>query len=757
MFIHLRHELSYDTSFANSDLIYRIASNKWAKTSPPLAVVLKEEFPETSNITRFYFSSAQVLRFGDKTIPTQQNYLVDQAVFSVFGFQFIYGNPEKALLDSKSIVITRDVSEKLFGDIDPTGKVILLDDYLELTVTGVMENIPSNSHLKIESLTALKDSQLFVPTRRPTSNENRSWKSVDTYVRFNSAEEAATIAGKLRDFEYRFYEGHRTKEEVDRDADYLEMNPITSIHLYSHKEKEMGKNSDVQYVYIFAVLACFIILVAGINFINLFTAQSVRRMKEIGIKKVMGATRSQLFQQFINETFLMTLFSTILAIALAGIFLPFYNELSGLSITPANLVAPSNLLVLAMITIAVATLSGFYPALVISKYRITESLGRYSPKGGVGLLRKMLVTFQFVISCLVILLTVVVSRQMDFIQGRDLGMSSEGVVTIKLYGQIVKDLNDRKDVLKTQLMRDHRVVGVAVSSRVVGERIGYDGFALAGAQEDENIDARTVLVDEGFVPTLNLRLIEGRNFLPTDSTAFIINEEARRRLSEGEIIGKLFGYDASRPLGPIVGVVKDFNYASLHNEIEPLVMVNNPKWSNNLMVRVADMNKLQPTLEVMRKELSAFTPGALIIFNFMDDQMQYLYDAENKMFRIFNVFSVLSVIIAMLGLVALSAHAIESRVKEIGIRKVLGATVGDILVVLSTGYVKLLALASVLSIPLAWYLSEAWLASFAFRTGLEWWIFTGPCVLLVLVTLVVLAVQGLRPATADPVKSLRYE
>ena len=750
MFIHLRHELSYDTFFPDHEEIYRIGSTGWAKTPPSLAVSLKDEMREVEYITRFYFGGAPVIRFGDIQIPTQHNYLVDPSVFSVFKLPFVYGNADKALIDPKSVVITRAISEKLFGNIDPTGKVLMIDDYQEFTITGVMENIPSNSHLKIETLMSIEGT-------RPTKNESHTWKGVDTYVRFRSPDDAAAATAKLRDFEYRYYAGHRSKDEIDRDADYFEFQPVSSIHLYSHREKEMGKNSDIQYIYIFAMLAGFIILIAAINFVNLFTAQSVRRMKEIGLKKVMGATRPQLFRQFISETFLMTLLSTVLAITFAGAFLPFYNELSGLSITADDLLAPSNVVVLGLITIVVALLSGIYPALAISKYRITESLGRYSPKGRIGPLRKMLVTFQFVISCLVILLTVVVSRQMNFIQGRDLGMSSEGVVTIKLYGQLVKDINDKKDVLKNQLMKDHHVVSVAVSSKIIGERMGYEGFVIEGAQEGENIDARTVQVDDGFIPTLGLSLTEGRNFLSTDSTAFIINEEARRRLAKGEVIGKLFGYDPAHPLGPIVGVVKDFNYASLHTEVEPLVIVNNASWSNNLLVRVSDTRDLQSTLEFIRTEISAFTPGALIVFDLMDDQLEYLYDAENKLFSIFNVFSVLSVIIAMLGLMALSAHAIEARVKEIGIRKVLGATISDILVALSTGYVRLLLIASVLSIPLAWYLSDAWLASFAFKTSLEWWIFIVPCVLLVALTLVILSVQALRPATADPVKSLRYE
>ena len=755
MFIHIRHELSYDKFFPDHELIYRLGSKGWAKTAPILTERIKDQFPEMENTGRFFLEGSAIIRTDEKVIPTQFNYLADPSILSIFQFPFVYGSPEKALLDPKSIVITREVSEKLFGKTDPTGKVIGFDDYREFTVSGVMENVPPNSHLKIETLVSIAGTDV---AKRPSL----SWKAVDTYVRFKSTGDAAAMAAKIRDFEYRYYEGERKKEDIDRDGDYFEFHPVSSIHLYSHREKEMGRNSDIQYIYIFSALAVFIILIASINFINLFTARSVRRMKEIGIKKVMGASRSQLFRQFLSETFMMTVISTVLAMLFAELFLPFYNALSALSLTTSDLFSSSNLFLIGGIMMGVSLLSGFYPALVISKYKITDSLGRYSPKGSVGFLRRVLVTFQFVISCMVILLTVIVSRQMSFVQNRDLGMSKEGVVTIRLYGQLVKNLTDRREALKTELMKNHNIVNVGVASKQIGERIGYDGFSLAGAQEEDEVDVRYLRADEGYIPALGLTMVEGRNFLVKDSaTTYVLNEEAARRFSKGGditgLLGKRLGFDPARPEGVIVGIVKDFNYASLHNQVEPLVIVNEHEWPNNLFVRVADTKNLSSTLESIHSEISAFTPGALIIFNFLDDHLNALYETERNLFDIFNVFSVLSVIIAVLGLVALSAHSVEARVKEIGIRKVLGATVSDILFILSNEYTKLLIIASVLSIPLAWYMADMWLTTFAFRVGLAWWMFVLPCVGLVVFTLIVLAAQSLKPATEDPVKSLRYE
>jgi putative ABC transport system permease protein len=757
MVIHLRHELSYDTSWQDHELIYRLGTKFWAKNSPTLATSVKAHFPEMENTGRFFSNGSSVIRGNDKVIPTQHNFSVDQSILSVFRFPFVYGNPEKALLDTKSIVITRNVSEKLFGKEDPTGKVILVDDYQEFTITGVMEDIPLNSHLKIETLVSLEGSSV-------AANPGLSWRAVDIYVRFKSPEDAAAMAGKLRDFEYEYFEGDLTKEEIDRSDDHFEFHSVSSIHLYSHREKEMGRNSDIQYIYLFSALAVFIILIASINFINLFTARSVRRMKEIGVKKVMGASRAQLFRQFLSETFLLTAISTIIAVLLGLFMLPFYNQLSGLALVPADLLSSINLLLLGGMTILISLLSGFYPSLVISRYKITESLSRYASVGGVSFFKKLLVTFQFVISCVVILLTVVVSRQMNYIQDRDIGLSKEGVVTVKLYGQLVKDMNDHPGVLKDRLLRNRNIAAVGMTARRVGERVGYDGFVLTGSQVEDQLDVRHLrAADEGYVPALGLTMLEGRNFQSSDKTtgAFIINEEAAKRFAKGgsieDLIGKGLGHRPQRSEGKIVGIVKDFNFVSLHSAIEPMVINYGHEWIDNLLVRVADTKDLPATLEFVRSEVAAFTPGSFMVFNFLDDELRLLYETENKMFSVFNLFSILSVIIAILGLVALSAHSVEARVKEIGIRKVLGATVADILVILSGEYMRLLVIASVLSIPLAWYVANLWLTTFAFKVGLVWWMFVLPCVALVLFTLLILAAHSLKPATADPVDSLRYE
>jgi putative ABC transport system permease protein len=751
MLIHIRHELSYETFYPDHDLIYRVASVHWAKTPPSLKPALEQDMPEMSVIGRFYREGPKVLANSSKQIPTQNNYLIDPSILSVFNFKFIYGNPAKALSEPSSIILTRDVADKFFPGINPIGQALKVDDWKDYTITGIIENIPSNSHLKIEMLTSIAGTD-------PDLNRSRSWHAVDTYVRFRSVSEMQQASQKLRSFQYRFQSGEMSKDDIDRAGDYLELHPLSDIHLYSHREKEMGRNSDIQYIYLFVILSVFIILVASINFINLFTAQSVKRMKEIGVKKVVGASRKQLIQQFLCETFLMTLASALLALIIAETMLPFYNHLSGLALATTDLFERSNILILTCITLLVAILSGLYPALVISNYKIAESLkSRYSPRGN-SFLRKVLVTFQFVISALVIIVTGIVFQQMQYIQNRDLGFSQESVVTIRLFGSLAKNLKENKETLKNELLRNHNIKSVSVSTKIIGERFGYEYFHVAGGREADGIDARFIRADEGFVPTLGLRLIEGRNFLPGDTAvSYILNEEAAKLFHEKELVGKPGGYSSDEPLGKIVGIVKNFNFASLHSEIEPLVIECRPIWPHNLLIKINNAEDSGATLAYIKKVISEFTPGSLVIFNFLDDQLNLLYETENNIFAIFQVFSLLSVIIATLGLLALSAHTVESRVKEIGIRKVLGATIPNIILMLTNDYMRLVAIACILSIPVAYYVADLWLVAFAYRITMNSWMFILPGIILIMFTLLVVSAQSLKAAMTDPVKSLRYE
>lgn len=752
MLIHIRHELSFETFYPNYNLIYRVGSSQWAKTSPQLAPTLKQEMPEMSNIGRFFRENVKILASNDKQIPTENNFLIDPSVLSIFDFKFIYGNPHKAMTEPKSIVITKEVADKLFPDVNPTGQVVKVNDSDDYTVTGVIENIPSNSHLKIETLTPIMDS-------RVDRNDSRTWKGVDTYVKFESSADADQVKGNLRDFQYRFLKETTSKDEIDRVGDYYELHPVADIHLYSHREKEMSVNSDIQYIYIFSFLSAFIIFIASINFINLFTAQSVKRVKEIGVKKVMGATRQQLIQQFLCETLLMTLGSTLLSLILSEVLLPFYNQLSGLSLHTSDLFTISNSLILVAIIITVAVLSGIYPAFVISNYQISESLKSHSsPGSSIGFFRRVLVTSQFVISGLVIILTVVVFRQMDYIHNRDLGLDKEMVVTIKLFGSLKRNLYEDKETLKNELLRNHAIKSVSVSNKVVGERFGYESFHIAGGRQEDGIQARFVQADDGFIPTLGLTLLAGKNFLPGDTTvSYIVNEEAYKLLGDQELIGKSGGYDPDDPEGNVVGIVKNFNFASLHSDIEPLVIECRPIWPNHLLIKLNPVGDPGPTLAFIREVISKFTPGSLVVFNFLDDQLNQIYEPENKMIGVFKVFAFLSVIIASLGLLALSSHSVESRVKEIGIRKVLGATIPNILFLLTNSYIRMIAIACVIAIPLAYYFAERWLTAFAYRITLDGWIFILPGFLLTMFTMLVISTQSLKAAKADPVKSLRYE
>jgi putative ABC transport system permease protein len=748
MLIHIQHELSFEKFFADHQLIQRVGSVRWAKTSPKLAGVLQKEIPGIGAIGRFYLDGSQAISFNERQIPTQYNYLVDSSIFSVFDFKFVYGDQATALSGHVSIVLTKSLALKLFGSIDPRGKTILINDKDPYQVTGVVEDLPSNSHLRIETLRSISGTEVDV-------HESFTWKAVDTYARFESAEALTSASSQLREFQYKYFEGKRTRQEVDAEGDYFQFHPIADIHLRSHREKEMGSNGDIKYVYVFGFLSVFIIAIAAINFINLFTAQSVRRMKEIGVKKIVGASRYQLVQQFLCETVLMTLAAALFAAALADAFLPFYNGMTGLSLTSAQLFSPGNLLILAAIVFVVALLSGVYPAIVITGKSITSSLRRsYADNGGGIPLRKVLVTFQFGVSVLVMFITIVVFQQMQYIHAKDLGFNKERVVTIRLYGKLSQN---HPEVFRNELLKNKDVASVSLSAKTVGDRFGYDGFNLTGRTE-EGINARFVRTDEGFIPTLGLQIVAGRNFLPGDTgVSYILNEKAAALLGGIEVVGRSFGYNSDEPLGPIVGIVHDYNFASLHSEIEPLVMEHATVGPSNLLVKISNTENLQETLQSIEKTITTFAPGVLVVFNFLDDRLNVLYENDNSMLKVFSVFAALAIAIAGLGLLALSAHSIETRVKEIGIRKVLGAATSNILLMFSTDYLKLVLIASVLVTPLAYYAANEWLASFAFRTGIAWWLFPAPAIMMMLLTMLIVIGQSLKAAMADPVKSLHYE
>jgi len=754
LFVHVRQELNYEAHIPNHELVYRLSTVFWAKTAPPTAGQLKEDFEEVKHIARLSPYNQVTMVAGDATVFPGFTYFADPSVIDVFGISLVKGNPATALSDLSSIVITQQLASQLFKTWeDPMGKEIIINGYQRFVVSGVMKDQPRSTHLKIDCLLSIRQ----VDANESTS---KTWRAVGTYIRFNSVSDAVAVQEKLRDFDYRFYKDFRTKEEVDRNADFFELEPIASIHLMSHKEKEAEANSDMMYIYVFSTFGVLIILIASINFVNLLTAQALRRVKEIVVRRAIGAGKIQLAFQFFGEASIMVVLSAIIGVGLAWTALPWYNELASISMTGADLLSRTHLLMLAAVVGTTALLSGVYPALSIaSRSSNIQSTGKLMTQGDASFVRKGLVSVQFVISMFLLIVTVVAFSQLEFIRSRDLGFRKSEVVAVKLYGKLWVEATDHRDALRDELLKNGHVLEVSLTDRIVGDRFGFEGMHLLDKPDDETIDARHVLVDERYLSTMGIELIEGANFSgePDSIPAYILNESAARQANIENLIGRgVKNVAQGHPAGRIVGIVKDFNYASLHNAIDPLVLEFNRQYPDYMLVRI-DKADLEGSLRHVEETLKKAAPGTVVSYSFLDDKLQTLYFKDYSLFRITQLFSVVTIIVAVLGLFALSAHAAEARTKEVGIRKVLGATTRQVIGLFTGEFVVTVGVSLALAIPAGWYASRLWLQGFNERMDLHWLMFTAPVLLIGALAMSAVAIQAWRVARENPVKSLKYE
>ena len=752
--VHVKSELNYETSIPDHHLIYRVGSTQWAKMSPLLAERLRNEMPGIKAIGRFFAMEPAVIAYEDIQITSEENHFADPSVIDIFQFQFLYGNPEEALKQSRSIVLTKHIADKLFqSNAFPIGETVTIDGHHKYTVTGIMQDLPANTHLRIDCLVSMSSSNI-------DTNDSRTWRAVSTYALFDSEKAAQNVAENLIAFQYRFLEGIVTPEEIERMGDFYELHPISDIHLHSHREKEMSANSDITYIYIFSALAVLIILIATINFVNLFSTQSIKRAKEIGVRKAIGAHKWQLIKQFLGEAFLMIFIASLLAILLVVLALPWYNQLAPIALGFADLFSVEHLVLFIIVLVLTGLLSGLYPSLHIANYNILKSLkGTHAPARSGITLRKALVGLQFFISLIILIGAGAVYLQMQYIYQKDLGFDKEQVIAIKLHGSLWVKAVRQKESFSNELLQIPGVQAMGTISKMMGERFGYEALQLKGSQE-EPVSARFMRADEGFVETMGISIIEGKDFASSADTAiyFIINRQAAQLLNTNQVIGQKAINTASGDQyeGEIVGIVEDFHYASLHQAIEPLVIEYRPYDADYLLVSIASEH-MKETIDAIEAKINTLAPGTLFLYQFIDDRLQSLYHLENDLYRVFRIFSFLSVLIACMGLFAIAAHTVETRTKEIGIRKVLGASVSSILLLLSKDYIRLILIASAIAIPVANYFITDWLESFAYKIEISWWMFAVPGLLVLLIALFSVMGQTWKAARANPVESLRNE
>jgi len=758
IFMYVRFETSFDNFHTKADRIYRIVDDVITPTETihsglsqsPIAINVKKDFPEVEDAVRITPESFLV-RIGDKKYQEDHSVLADSTLFNIFDFPLIAGDKKTALRDPMSIVLSESFAKKYFGKEDAMGKQVLLSGKaIPSKVTGIMKDIPANSQIVADMFVSISSWQQLYD--RPTSDSEWTNHNHYAFLLLKPHTNAKSLEAKFPDFMER-HDGRQMKELQMYYTLFLE--PLRDIYL---KSKRGGMvNGSMSNVYIFSVIAIFILVIACINFINLTTARSAERAKEVGIRKVVGAVRSQLARQFLSESVVICLLSFVIAIALCAILLPLFNNLAGQEISKGIFSQPLAILSLFLFTIALGAIAGLYPSLVLSSFKPVSVLkGRFSTGSKGMLLRRILVVSQFTISIVLIIATIVVYKQINYMRNQELGFSKDQQVVI------FTNYDKNKDVFKQSLSDIPGVKSTTFSVCVPGGD-PYSAYTKIqnkkGEMQQMNIDYYSV--DFDFINQFGLKMVAGRPFsreFTTDTgQAMILNEAAAKMLGYGtpqESIGRKFAQWGRE--GTIIGVLKNFHSKSLQTEIKPMVMRIEPYGWGTISIKV-DAANLPKTLAAIEAKWKSNIPNRPFQYEFLDESFNKQYRSEERFGKLFFNFAVLAIFISCLGLLGLASYSTILRTREIGVRKVLGASVSSIVNLLSVDFIKQVLIAFAIAIPVAWWGMTAWLNDFSYRTQLAWWVFAAAGITAVLIAFCTISFQAIRAAIENPVKSLRTE
>jgi putative ABC transport system permease protein len=748
----VQNELSYDRFHKNADQLYRITCNagdfKAAVNPAGMPAGLQAQMPEIKSYVRLSHPSTNLLEVGDRKFVESRIFYADTNFLDIFSFPLVKGNPKTALQRIDGVLITEDMAKKYFGKEDAMGKTLRKDNGGFVTITGILANIPSNSHLQFDfifPMTAL--------ARSDRDLRENVWDNFNyyTYVQLhkNSIHSAAALSKLTRQIN-QIYAKHEKGTIIQ-----FQLQPLTSIHLHSNLQVDVSGHGNVQYVKIFFVVALFILAVACINFMNLATARSARRAKEVGLRKVVGAVRGQLIKQFLGESLLISFFALLLAMVLVLLALPVFNDLAGKELA-IRFFDTKLLLTLVGIALATGLISGSYPALFLSGFRPVKVLkGNWRSMGGNLLFRNTLVVTQFVVSIVLLAGTVVIYNQLTFIKKKNLGFEKENL----LYMPMTGDIWNKQQALKTEL-KQHPLTSrfTIISELPTNLTSGTLNVQWEGSDPQSKIVFPSMDVSEDFIDVFQMKLLSGRFFstaFKSDSTSFIINEKALAimGMKAATAVGKSLLFQDVK--GTIIGVVEDFNFKPIQQSIEPLVLRLN-KYGGTVVVKTKP-GSTEATIKALGKISQQLNPAYPFHYNFLDQDLANQYKGEQQMGQLFNLFAVLAIFISCLGLYGLSAFMAEQRTKEIGVRKVLGASVFNIVYLLSTGFTRLILIAMAIAIPLSWFAVNSWLQGFAYHIDVSWIIFVAASLLALLIAWLTVSYESIKAAIANPVKSLRSE
>lgn len=768
--MYVTDELSYDKFHEKSDHIYRInaissigtTTRHYATVPPALAKGLAETIPEIESYTRLMDQDRIRGDVDGVNVEITECFFVDSDFFNIFTYEFIEGNPETAIKNPDSIVITEETALRIFGEESPIGKTFGLGRDRLVQVTGVLKNIPKNSHIQFNSIlpfSFIRDEE-GTPADFSEANYFCEWYA---YLLLREGMDIGALEDKMMAVvDEKWGDIYRERGTTRQ----YPLQNIKELHLWSTSMHEPSTPGDISTVHLFSAIALFVLFIACFNFINLSTARSANRGREVGMRKLLGSQRSQIMRQFLSESVIMSIIGLILGILLVTMVLPVFNRLAGKEFDFGQLLNPTVLLGLLGIIIVTGIIAGSFPAFVLSAFDPVMVLkGKLSSASKNNMFRKILVGVQFSISIFMIICIVVIVRQLDYMKNMNLGFNKEQLVVIPFFGNLQNEEGvSSHNTLKNKFSQNPSIVSASYSIDIPGGDLGSDAFLPEGRDNNESIRAVRFWVGHNFVKTYGMEIVLGRDFSETYSTdadqAIIVNEKAVEMIGWGEdVIGKrLVNVSRDNRPGVIVGVVKDFHSEGMKMELRPVVLALDPRFFTFISVRIRPEN-VPDTLAYLETSLRETYPESEFSYNyyFIDDNFRSKYPEEEKIREIYIAFGCLAVFVACLGLFGLASFSVQQRTKEIGVRKVLGASVREIVMLLSKEFTKWILAANLIAWPLAYYMMNRWLENFAYRINVKWDIFIFAGILTAVIAFFTISFHSMRAAKSNPVDALKYE
>lgn len=759
--LYTRFEFSFDSYHDDYRRIFRIVSGESVNSLYILKTKILEEIPGVENsfcvrnmdIFRASFFTYKNIRFYEEKF-----FLADPEIFKIFKYTFIYGDPENCMGNPGSVVLTETTAKKYFGDEYPIGKILNYENRLPFTVTAVIRDIPVNSHF-IFDVIASTDAKKYISGR----DDRNSWNSWNyrTYLKLDKGTDISNVENRINDI----YLQTMTNEDKEKS---LFLQSVKDIHLYSNLRGEIGENGNIKSVCFYSAVGLIILMIACINFINLASAHSIKRCREVGIRKVLGANRSQLVKQFLGESLIYSFIALSPALVLAAYLLPIFNNLAQTNINLNQLLDFNIWFYLLCIPLIIGIISGSYPAIFTSAFQPVNSIkGEAVSRTRKFSLRNILVFIQFAVSIVFICFTLIILNQLDFIKNTNLGIDPKNIINIPLSEEMCK----KHSLIKNEILKSPLISSVTCSNFLTSKRsIGHQGMEWEDMDENENNSMFWIRVDYDFIKTFNVELLQGRDFSKNISSdagggAYILNESAVRRIGWDNPIGKKFRMRSTvlPETGKVIGVMKDFFYRSFYHKLEPLMIYIDPEGPDTFdflksfySIKYTGLN-VPAALNHIRNSIEKVIPGQPFEYFFFEDDYKKVYASEEKTMQQFRIFGIIAILLASMGLFGITAFTVENRTKEIGIRKVFGASISNIVFLFSGGFMKILLMANIITIPLIIFYMNKWLQNFAYRINITIWFFVGTAVLTIIIAFITISLRTVKAALSNPVDTLRYE